>query len=138
MRLWLMIKRMELLTATEFYQFISSLKSSFRLPEFHGVEEYFMLREQNMKREKEELEAIMKKISDGLSAENEFLERKLADEVLEKPLLEEDLRKCKRECEDLEEKVNRLSEDQRMMCGREKRGEERYWKLMEDLKKNEE
>ena len=41
-----------------------------------------------------------------LSAENEFLERELADEDLEKPLFEEDLRKYKREREDFEEKVN--------------------------------
>lgn len=127
------------------HQLISSLKSSFRLPDFNKVEEYLTLREQQLKQEKDELEAKMKKISDGLLAEiqkkeieNEFLERKHADEVLEKLVLEEDLRKCKRECEDLEEKVNRLSEDQKVMCGREKRAEERYGKLMEELKKSEE
>lgn len=127
------------------HQFISSLKSSFRIPEFNKIEEYLMSREQKMQREKEESEARMKKMSDGFSPEiqkkrieNEHLERKEADEVLEKLAVEEDLRKCKRECEDLKEKVNRLSEEHSIMCSREKRSEERYGKLMEELKKSEE
>lgn len=127
------------------HEFISSLRSSFRPPDFDRMEEYLMLREKNRKREKEDLEAKTKKISDALSAElgkkrieNELLEGRHAEEVSERLLLQGELNECKRQCERLKENVTRLSEDQRVMCDREKRGEERYGRLLEELKRNEE
>lgn len=127
------------------HEFISSLRSSFRLPDFDRIEEYLMLREKSVKREKEELEAKTKKTLESLSAElekkrveNELLVQKHDEEVSERVVLQGELNECKRECERLKENVTRLGEDQRVMCDREKRGEERYSRLLEELKKNEE
>lgn len=122
--------------------FISSLKSSFQAPDFDKMKEYLMSRERSMKREKKEFEAkklvALRAELEKKKIENQFLEGKHAEEVSGRLALEAELNECKRECEHLKENVTRLREDYKVMCDREKRGEERYARLLEELKRNQE
>ena len=127
------------------HEFVSSMRSSFRPPDFDRMEEFLMSREKSLKREHEELAAKMKKMLEALSAElekkrveNELLVQKHEKEVSGRMVLEGELKERNRECERLEENVTRLSEDQKVLCDRDKRKEERYCRLLEELKRNEE
>lgn len=88
-------------------------------------------------RECDELREQVKRLGQDKKEELDLLDKKYGEIVLENLLTRDKLKACERECDELKEQVMRLGEDLTMSCDREKRAEERYMKLMENVKKQE-
>lgn len=113
---------------------ISHLQSTFFSADFQKVAETLAVREKNMKQ-------ILEQIS--IEAEKwrkEYLstEKKHGDLLLKHLTVEEDLNKRKIQCEALKEKVIALREEINVWVHRDKQGEERYAKLLNEVKESDE
>ncbi|KAK5846035.1 Keratin, type II cytoskeletal 73 [Gossypium arboreum] len=102
---------------------ISLVKSTFRSNDFAMVEKEFLAREQKSKLEIESL----KQAKDSFSY-------KFEEERLEKMGFADDLRKCKKELEDMRGEVSKLREENMVLRERGKSAEERCNRLSEEVK----
>ncbi|MBA0643873.1 hypothetical protein Goklo_028126, partial [Gossypium klotzschianum] len=102
---------------------ISLVKSTFRSNDFAMVERELLAREQKSKLEIESL----KQAKDSFSY-------KFEEERLEKMGFADDLRKCKKELEDMRGEVSKLREENMVLRERGKSAEERCNRLSEEVK----
>ncbi|KAH1114574.1 hypothetical protein J1N35_007952 [Gossypium stocksii] len=102
---------------------ISLVKSTFRSNDFAMVERELLAREQKSKLEIESL----KQAKDSFSY-------KFEEERLEKMGFADDLRKCKKEVEDMRGEVSKLREENMVLRERGKSAEERCNRLSEEVK----
>ncbi|XWS61661.1 hypothetical protein CRYUN_Cryun07bG0145300 [Craigia yunnanensis] len=103
---------------------ISSLKSTFRPKDFAKVEAVLAAREDKSKLEIETL----KQLKDSFFYKSE-------EERLDKMSLEDELRKCKKECEEMRNTVSKLREENMILREREKQAEGRCKNLLEEVKR---
>ncbi|XP_021296165.1 uncharacterized protein LOC110425573 [Herrania umbratica] len=103
---------------------ISSLKSAFRPTVFSKAEAVLVAREDKSKREIE-----------ALKQEKDLFFYKSEEERLEKMSFESELKKCKKECEEMRNAVSKLREENMVLRKREKSAEERCKKLLEEVKR---
>ncbi|XP_060206889.1 uncharacterized protein LOC132634816 [Lycium barbarum] len=103
---------------------ISHLKSTkgYREKNFSLVQEILIDRE---KLQNAEIENLKK--------ERDVIEKSHALCFLEKMKMEEQLNNFRRKCEELSDNVTKLEEERNLFCNREKRAEERYQKINEQL-----
>lgn len=112
-------------------ELIKLIKHSFRGSEFNEVENILINREKSMKMEMENLV----RDRDSIKEEVRLLERTQGLAGLEKLKLEEKLQRSQRKCEELKETITRLMEERKVFTDREKRAEERYYKVCEENSK---
>ncbi|XVE58010.1 hypothetical protein DITRI_Ditri04bG0135900 [Diplodiscus trichospermus] len=103
---------------------ISSLKYAFRPKDFTKVEAVLVEREDKLKLEIETL----KQLKDSFF-------RKYEEEKLYEMSLEDNLRKCKKECEEMRNTMSKLREENMVLSEREKQAEERCKNLLEEVKR---
>lgn len=114
---------------------IAFMKSAFRPSDFENIELVLIARERKLKLQKDDVEAKMKKKLDDLSEEIEnkrkeyvFLEDKYAELELTNFVLEDEGKKQKKECEELNQKIRQLVDKQRSAL-------QRYEKLLGEATK---
>lgn len=103
---------------------IYSLKSTFRPKDFAKVEAVLLAREDKSKSEI----GTLKQLKDSFFYKYE-------EERLDKMSLEDELRKCKKECEEMRNTVSKLREENMVLREREKLAEERCENLLEEVKR---
>ncbi|KAL0290696.1 UNVERIFIED_CONTAM: hypothetical protein Sangu_2561400 [Sesamum angustifolium] len=109
-------------------ELIKLIKHSFRGCEFNKIENILIDWEKNMKVEMENLV----RDRDSIKEELHLLERTQDVAVLQKLKLEEKLQRSRMKCEELNETITRLMEQQRVYIDRGKRAEERCEKIREE------
>ncbi|XP_022738748.1 uncharacterized protein LOC111291337 [Durio zibethinus] len=103
---------------------ISFLKSTFRPKDFAKVEAVLVARQDKSKQEIE-----------TLKQEKDLFFEKFEEERLEKMSLQDELRKCKKECEEMRSTMSKLREENMVLREREKLAEERCKNLLEEVKR---
>ncbi|KAK4400929.1 hypothetical protein Sango_1199000 [Sesamum angolense] len=109
-------------------ELIKLIKHSFRGCEFNKIENILIDWEKNMKVEMENLV----RDRDSIKEELHLLERTQDVAVLQKLKLEEKLQRSRMKCEELNETITRLMEQQRVYIDRGKRAEERCEKIRQE------
>ncbi|XP_022733274.1 uncharacterized protein LOC111287197 [Durio zibethinus] len=103
---------------------ISSLKTTFRPKDLAKVEAVLVEREDKSKLEIETL----KQLKDSFFYKSE-------EDRLDKMSLGDELRKCKKECEEMRNTVSKLREENMVLREREKQAKERCNNLLEEVKR---
>ncbi|XP_059644049.1 uncharacterized protein LOC132285839 [Cornus florida] len=112
---------------------ISMLRSAFQPSDFDKVQQILVAREESLKRNIND----MSKEIEIWKKQFELMEKKKDELESAKLETEDELKKYKRECDDLREQVIRSKEDQKVQSDRARRAEDKNANLLKDSKKAE-